>query len=81
MMVLDSCCKYRNGTVSLEELKGVVWETAHAVESSDEYDLRKKLQAIEGRLDMVQFSTDSDKVFLTTLPIVEELEELANGVM
>jgi len=79
--ILERCSEYRRNDISLDDLKRTVWDAAQTIESAHEYDLRKSLQAIEGRLDMIQFTTDSDKVYETTLPVVQELEELANKSM
>lgn len=79
--VLEQCSEYRCNDISLDDLKKTLWEAAQHIESADEYDLRKSLQSIEGRLDMVQFTTDSAKIFEATIPIVQELEDLAKQVM
>ena len=79
--LLVRCEEYRLQNVPLDELKQAVWETAQTIESSDEYEFRKALQVIEGRLDMVQFTTDSETVFDATLPIIHELEETLNNVL
>lgn len=79
--LLERCKEYRLQNVPLDELKQAVWEAAQTIESSDEYEFRKSLQVIEGRLDMVQFTTDSEKVFDTTLPIIHELEETLNNAL
>lgn len=79
--LLERCKEYRLRNVPRDELKQAVWEAARAVESSDEYEFRKSLQVIEGRLDMVQFTTDSKKVFDATRSIIYELEEALNNVL
>lgn len=78
--ILENCSKYRCNNISLDDLKKAVWEAAQQIESADEYDLRRFLQSIEGRLDLVQFTTDSAEVFDATVPIVQELEDLARRV-
>lgn len=80
-MLRRKCSEYRRKKASLDDLKSAVWQAAQEIESSDEYELRKSLQTIEGRLDVIQFTTDSDKVFDATLLIVEELEELLQKVV
>jgi hypothetical protein len=80
-MVRQKCSEYRCGTASLDELKAAVWEAAQQIESSDENELRNSLQSIEGRLDMIQFTTENAKVFAATLPLVHDLEELMRKVM
>jgi len=79
--MLEQCSEYRLRKVSLDKLKRIVWEAAQRVESSDEHGLRQSLQVIEGRLDMVQFTTDSDKVFDASIPVIQELEDLARNVL
>ncbi|MEK6270773.1 MAG: hypothetical protein N2B57_08465 [Planctomycetales bacterium] len=79
--VREKCSEYRRNAISLDDLKKAVWEAAQHIKSADEYDLRKSLQSIEGRLDMVQFTTDSAKIFEATLPIVQELDDLTKQVM
>ncbi len=79
--LLERCKEYRLQNVPLDELKQAIWKAAQTIESSDEYEIRKSLQVIEGRLDMVQFTTDSEIVFDATLPIIHELEETLNNVL
>ncbi len=70
--LLRACCDYRAKTMDLDELKSIVWETASAVVSIEEAEFRRYLQAVEGRLDMIQFTTE--EVRSEGLKVVEELE-------
>jgi hypothetical protein len=65
--------QYRSGTASLDELKARVLATAERVTEYDRRALRTFLLDAEGRLDMIQFTTDSNRVYTKTLPVVDEL--------
>ena len=51
------------------------------IENVEENDLRRSLQAIEGRLEIIKFTTERDRVFEATILEVRELENLAKDVM
>ena len=79
--LLEKCKKYHKRTIALEELKQTLWEAAISIERKENYQLRKTLEAIEGRLDIVQFTTDSEGVFDATIPIITELELTLNSAI
>ena len=67
--------RYRANTTSLDDLKATILATAERVTEYDRRDLRKLLVEAEGRLDMIQFTTDSDLIHGTTLPVLDEIED------
>ena len=67
--------------VAIEELKQTVWEAAFSIQRWEYCKLRKTLEEIEGRLDLVQFTTNSEGIFDATLPIIKELELALNSAI
>jgi len=69
----DDCEKYRNRLSEIEELKTAVWQAAQTITYSEDKKLRNFLQSAEGKLDMIQFT--SENVFEDSLQIVSEIIE------
>ncbi len=69
----NDCEKYRNRLSDIDELKTAFWKAAQAITHIEEKELRNFLQSVEGRLDMIQFT--SENVFEDSLEIVSELTE------
>ncbi|RME61350.1 hypothetical protein D6779_00240 [Candidatus Parcubacteria bacterium] len=67
--------QYEAKRVSLDELKATILATAERVTEYHRRTLRKLLLEVEGRLDMIQFTTDSHRVYDTTLPVLDVLKE------
>ncbi len=67
----DDCEKYRNCLSDIDELKNAVWQAAQAITYIEKKELRTFLQSAEGRLDMIQFT--SENVFEDSLEIVSEI--------
>jgi hypothetical protein len=70
--LLRACSDFRAEGIGLDDLKSIVWETASTVVSIEEARFSEYLQALEGRLDMIQFTTD--EVRSEALKVVAELE-------
>jgi hypothetical protein len=69
-----ACERYRGRSLSLDDLKALVWEAASTIVTPQERELRDFLQWAEGQLDMIQFTTDDAGVFARSLEIVGRLE-------
>ena len=79
--LLIVCKMFKQHEVDLDYLKNEIWLTAEAIVASDESKLRKFLQSAEGQLDIIEFTTDSDKKFDVALSIVDGvMEELASWI-
>ena len=72
--LLESCEAYRKRQIDLDTLKSKVWNASRVVVSIEERDLQTLLMRSEGELDSIQFTTDSDRIFRKTLPVVQSLE-------
>jgi len=70
--LLKACEEYRGDELGLDALKSVIWQTASVVVSVEEAELRRYLQSVEGKLDMLQ-ATDED-VRASSRKLVEEIE-------
>lgn len=73
----DSCEKYKNHEISLNEIKQIIWKSAQIITAIEERTFRNHLIAAEAELDTIQFTCDEDKVFNATLPIILSIEELS----
>ncbi len=69
----NDCEKYRNHISDMDELKTAVWQAAQSLANFEEKELRYFLQQAEGRLDMIQFT--SENIFEDSLEIVSEITE------
>jgi hypothetical protein len=65
---------YRRGDLLLEELQAAVWAAADQVVDVDEADDRSFLQAVESRLELIAFTTASQRVFDESMAVVDELD-------
>ncbi|OQX25852.1 MAG: hypothetical protein BWK80_13520 [Desulfobacteraceae bacterium IS3] len=72
-MLYNDCKKYQNRLSDIDELKTAVWKASQAITHIEEKELRNFLQSVEGRLDMIQFTSES--VFEDSLEIISELTE------
>lgn len=66
---------YRAKRVAISDLQKAVWRTAEAVVSYEDRDLRKFLQSVEGKLDVLQFTIDPPEQFTASLDIIAALED------
>ncbi len=66
---------YESHVLSLDELKATILATADRVTEHDRTALRQRLLWTEGRLDVIQYTTDTHKIYATTLPVLEELKK------
>jgi hypothetical protein len=73
--LLASCDAYLGGSASLAETKSAIWSAAQQIVLVDERELRDFLQAAEGRLDLIEHTTDAASVFQATLPVVREVHD------
>ena len=67
--------KYEARTTSLDELKATILATADRVTEYDRRAFREFLLETEGRLDLIQFCTDTHRVHAATLPVLHELKQ------
>lgn len=70
--VLRACLSYQDGKIELDELKAEIWDGVQAVVAVEEAEFRRFLQSAEGRLDMIQFTTED--VRASALDVVREIE-------
>lgn len=77
--VIDACLAYQAHKISLDALKSEIWKGAMAIASVQEADFRHFLQAAEGRLDILQFTTED--VRTAVIPIVREILDAAHNHM
>ena len=66
---LDS---YRAKRIPVESLKAAIWESAQALSNVEAADLRRSLQAAEGRIDILAHTVDAADLFHATLDVVAE---------
>ena len=71
----EALAQYRDRRLTIDEIKARVWTTAQEVTSYEDRELRKFLQSAEGKLDMIQFTTDTENIFPASLEIVDAIEE------
>jgi 2-keto-3-deoxy-galactonokinase len=69
--LLASCDAYIGGLASFAETKSAIWSAAQQIVLVDKRELHDFLQVAEGRLDMIQHTTNTDSVFQATLPVVQ----------
>lgn len=72
--LLERCQEFRSRTVPLDALKASVWDAAQSVVSIEDRELRKFLQQAEAKLDMVEHTADTGKVFDSVTEVVADLE-------
>lgn len=71
--LLEQCRSYQDGALSLQTLKAGVWDAAQTITAIEESAMRDFLQEVEGRLDLIEHTTNRDHIFDQTLPVVAEL--------
>lgn len=67
---------FRRRELDLETLQAAVWGAAQALTSFDDRELRRQLEAAEGRLEAIRFTTDDDQVRDAVLAFLEDVEAL-----
>jgi hypothetical protein len=72
--LLSECRACLDGNLPLADFKAAVWRAAEQVVLVEECDLRAFLQIAEGRLDMIEHTSNGDDVFEATVPIAREVE-------
>jgi hypothetical protein len=73
--LLEATRVYRRREMQLATYKAVLWQAAEDIVAVEERSLREFLQAAEGKLDVIQFTTDEAELFNATLPTLESMEE------
>ena len=71
--LLAACDAYVNRQLALTDMKNAIWGSAQEIVLVDERDLRDFLQTAEGRLDVIEHTTDAAAVFEATTPVVREV--------
>ena len=71
--LVASCDSYLGGVASLAQTKSAIWDAAQQIVLVDERELRDFLQAAEGRLDLIEHTTDAPSVFQATSLVVREV--------
>lgn len=74
LRLLACCSEYRNGDDGLEILKAAVWSAAREISIPRERTVRDFLQQAEARLDIVQFTVDTEDVREAALVVVTTIE-------
>lgn len=77
--LLKACEEYRGDELGLDALKSVIWQTAAVVVAVEEAELRRYLQSVEGKLDMLH-ATD-ENVRASSWKLVEDLERRLRAQM
>lgn len=72
--LLEDSKKYRNNMITLEVYQTSVWNTAEKIVLVEEKEFRSFLQNAEGKLELIRFTIDTDKIFNETLKVVQEVE-------
>lgn len=72
--LIASCRGYRARQLTLSELKARVWDAAQSIVAVEEKSVRVFLQRAEGRLDIVEHTTNEDEIFDASLVIVAQIE-------
>lgn len=66
---------YKGKEISLENYKQDIWSAVSEIVSLEDKDLRTFLQQAEAELDSIQFTVDDDKLFESTLSVVNKIEQ------
>ena len=66
---------YRSKKVSPSDLQSAIWQTAEAVVSLEDRELRKCLEWAGGKLELLRFITESCDLLAATIEIVNVVEE------
>lgn len=67
--------RYEAKSASLDELKATILATVERVTDYERRALRGLLLKAEGRLDMIQFTTDSHRIHAVTLPVLDDIKQ------
>lgn len=67
---------FQRGEMHIQDLQRVIWSTAEALTSFGDRQLRRQLESAESQLELIRFTSDSDKVRISSLTFVAELEKL-----
>jgi hypothetical protein len=73
--LLVSSNRYKHGEITLDSYKSEIWSAVGKIIAIEEKELRAFLQAAEAELDSIQYTTDDNKIFNSTLVVVERIEE------
>ena len=73
--VLIAIDGYLAGNVTLEELQAIIIGGANRITEYNRRQLREQLLQTEGRLEVIRFTTDSDRIAAATLPVVVALRD------
>ena len=73
--VLIAIDGYLAGNVTLEKLQAIIIGGANRITEYNRRQLREQLLQTEGRLEVIRFTTDSDRIAAVTLPVVIALRD------
>lgn len=76
--LLARCAEYRERSIDLGTFKASVWSAANEFVIPQERETRDYLQQVEGKLDILEFTVDDDKLFDATLELVAGIEDTMN---
>ncbi|WP_293179125.1 hypothetical protein [Oceanithermus sp.] len=71
---------YLAGNVTLDDLQATIISCAARVTEYEHRRLREQLLQAEGSLEVIRFTTDSDKIAAATLPVVIALRDAIEDV-
>ncbi|WP_146147472.1 hypothetical protein [Prauserella shujinwangii] len=72
--LIKKCRDYRARKLPLGVIKAELWNAAQQTVAVEESELRRALQAAEGRLDILEHTVDSNALFDETKLIVLDVE-------
>jgi hypothetical protein len=72
--ICQSVGEYKNGEISLDSLRDILWEGAKTLSSPQVREERRFLQHAEGRLDQLVFMTEGDEFESEISKVLDEIE-------
>jgi hypothetical protein len=67
-----ACYSYKDGSMSIDEFKALLWSLADELPSSSSR-LRDFIRQAEAKIDSLQFTSDAEKVHPNTCQVADEL--------
>ena len=75
--LVAACDAYLNGRSDLAATKTAIWTATDQIVAGEDRDLRDFLLSAEGRLDIIEHTTDNPEIHEATAPIVREVRDRA----
>lgn len=68
-----ACSNHIAGKSSADELQRMVQRAENEIAAIEENDVRAKLTEVEGRLELIRFTVETDKQHLETVSVARDL--------